>query len=103
MQKLSRAERQALASSGAKARWQRVKNKSVKMEAGIESSRATELPEAQYPGVLNFGGTEIPVYVLSNGQRVIARVAATEYLSDIKRGGDLESYIRVASLQSFPS
>ena len=101
MQKLSRAERQALASSGAKARWQRVKNKSVKMEAGIESSRATELPEAQYPGVLNFGGTEIPVYVLSNGQRVIARVAATEYLSDIKRGGDLESYIRVASLQPF--
>jgi P63C domain len=57
--------------------------------------------EARYPGVLKVAGAEIPVYVLSNGQRVVARVATTEFLTGVKRGGDLESYIRVGSLQGF--
>lgn len=101
MQKLSREERSALAREAAKARWQRVKSKGVTEEAGIELSREDYLPEAKYPGVLNLAGVEIPVYVLSNGQRVIARIAATEVLTGVKRQGDLESYIRAESLKGF--
>ena len=105
MRKLSRAERQALASQAAKARWTKTDEKRLTDLASMQVSRANdeqkELPTAKYPGVLNIAGTEIPVYVLSDGQRVIARVAATEVLSGIKRGGDLESYIKANSLKGF--
>src|SRR5689334_15089478 len=101
MKKLSRAERQALASQAAKTRWNKVKNQSDSQDAGIEASRA-ELLEARYPGILNLAGTEIPVYVLSNGQRVIARIAATKILTDSKtRQADLESYLRVEGLKPY--
>jgi hypothetical protein len=106
MGKLSREERSAIASAAAKARWQNIKKKEVAKEASIQVSRGSDLPEvpeAQYKGVLNLAGTDIPVYNLSDGKRVIARVAATEYLSGIKRGGALESYLGVASLQPFIS
>jgi hypothetical protein len=99
---MSRAERSELARKAAKERWQKVKNQKLTDGVGMESSRATEdMPVAKYPGTLNLVGTEIPVYVLSNGQRVIARVAATEILSDVKRGGDLISYIGAESLKPF--
>ena len=102
MKNLSRAERQALASQAAKARWKKVKNQADKGEAGIGEPRADDLPEARYPGVLNLAGVEIPVYVLSNGQRVIARIAATRVLAESKtRQADLESYLRVESLKPF--
>jgi hypothetical protein len=101
MQKLTRAERQAFGSRAAKIRWQKVRNQSVKEDAGIEEPRA-DLPEARYPGVLNLSGVEIPVYVLSNGQRVIARIAATKVLTDSKtRQADLESYLRVEGLKPY--
>jgi hypothetical protein len=101
MQKLSRAERQDLARQAAKARWKRAKNQTNTDEAGISKSRADVLPEARYPGVLNLAGVEIPVYVLSNGQRVIARIAATEVLTGVKRQADLESYLRVEGLKPY--
>jgi hypothetical protein len=102
MKKLSRAERQSLAKLAAEARWKRVENKALTEEAGIEQSRADSIPEARYPGVLNLAGVEIPVYVLSNGQRVIARIAATKVLTDSKtRQADLESYLRVEALKPF--
>jgi len=102
MKSLSRAERQALASQAATARWKKVKNQADKKEAGITESRADDLPEARYPGVLNLAGVEIPVYVLSNGQRVIARIAATRVLTESKtRQADLESYLRVEGLKPF--
>ena len=69
---------------------------------GSGSSRAESLPEARYPGVLNLAGVEIPVYVLSNGQRVITRMAATKVLTDSKtRQADLESYLRVEGLKPY--
>lgn len=40
-------------------------------------------------------------YVLSTGQRVIGRTSATELLTGIKGGGDLEKYIGVSSLSAF--
>jgi hypothetical protein len=101
MKKLSRVERQALASTAAKARWKKPKNQEVAESAGIEASRVTTVPKALYSGILKLGGTEIPVYVLSNGQKVLARIAATEALTGVKRQGDLESYIRVGSLREF--
>jgi len=102
MKKLSRAERQSLARQGAKARWQKAKNKSNQAEVSIVEPRADSLPEARYPGVLNLAGVDIPVYVLSDGQRVIARIAATKVLTDSKtRQADLESYLRVEGLKTF--
>jgi P63C domain len=101
MRKLSPAERRALASEAAKARWKKVKHQSVGNEAGIAESRADTLPEALYPGTLNLAGVDIPVYVLSNGQRVIARIAATEVLTGVKRQADIESYLRVEGLKPF--
>ena len=99
MKNLSRGERTKLARKAAKARWQQSKNKEVTEVASIEQSRG--IPEAKYPGTLNIAGVDMPVYVLSNGQRVIARIAATEILTGVKRQGDLESYLRVGSLHGF--
>jgi P63C domain-containing protein len=101
MQKLTRAERQALASQAARARWKRPQNQPHTKEAGITETRADEMPEARYPGSLNLAGVDIPVYVLSNGQRVIARIAATEVLTGVKRQADLESYLRVEGLKPY--
>lgn len=102
MKKLSRAERQSLARQGAKARWQKAKSGAVSTEAGTSDQRMDALPEARYPGVLNLAGAEIPVYVLSDGQRVIARIAATKVLTDSKkRQADLESYLSVEGLKPF--
>jgi P63C domain len=100
MQKLSREERGALASKAAKAKWKKVKTQQLTEVAGIEPSRV-DLPEARYKGTLTIAGTEIPVYVLSNGTRVISRISATEMLTGIKRQADLESYIRVEGLKQF--
>ena len=105
MEKLSRAERSALARKAAAARWERLKNQPKIVDVSIEGSRADDedagLPIARYPGILNLNGVDIPVYVLSNRQRVIARIAAIEVLSGTKRQGDLESYIGVTALQPF--
>ena len=102
MEKLSREERQALARKGANARWKKARDQSVGESAGIDAPREDgDLPVARYPGLLTLNGVGIPVYVLSNGQRVISRVAATEVLTSIKKQGDLESYIRGSALKSF--
>jgi len=101
MKKLSRAERQDLARQAAKARWEKPENQSLPVEASIDESRADSLPEGRYPGVLTLSGVDIPVYVLSNGQKVIARIAATEVLTGVKRQADLESYLRVETLKPY--
>jgi hypothetical protein len=62
--------------------------------------------EARLRGVLRLAidqEFEIPCYVLSNGQRVIGRTSATEWLTGIKGGGGLEKYLAVGSLKSFIS
>jgi|SRR5215218_2031732 len=61
----------------------------------------SSLPEAKYKGFLNLMGFEIPCYVLENGQRVIGRTSATEMLSGIKGGGNLEVYIGASALKPF--
>jgi len=102
MQKLSREERGKLARTAANARWEKTKNQALTNQAGKDVSREDDsLPVAKYPGELNIVGTKIPVYVLSNGQRVIARIAATEMLTGIERQADLESYLRASALKPF--
>lgn len=60
-----------------------------------------ELVEAKWKGTLRVLDIEIPCYVLSNGQRVIGRTAATEALTGIKGGGAFEKYIGVVALRPF--
>lgn len=87
-------QRKARASKAATARWENRKGKLVRLPEH-------KLPTAIYKGALELGGTEIPCYVLDNGQRVIGRTAYTESLTGIKGGGDLEKYLGVSSLKPF--
>lgn len=102
MEKLSREERQDLGRKGAMARWKKPRGQSFSESAGTDAPREDGgLPIARYPGVLTLNGVDIPVYVLSNSQHVISRVAATEVLTRIKKQGDLESYLRGSALHPF--
>ena len=94
MEKLSPEGRSDLARHAATKRWKRIE------ENGAASTREG-LPVAKYTGTLRVSGSEIPAYVLSNGERVIARISATEWLTGVKRQGDLESYLRAESLRPF--
>jgi hypothetical protein len=84
---LPKERRSEIAKKAADARWTKDKQET--------------LPVAKWKGVLNLIGLELPCYVLDNGQRVIGRTSATEMLTGIKGGGDLEKYIGVQSLQPF--
>lgn len=59
------------------------------------------IPKAEYMGILPIGDTELPVFVLDNGVRVISRTGATGLLTDKKGGGNLESYLQVSSLSTY--
>jgi P63C domain len=88
--KLPKERRAEIARGAASKRWADVK------------SKQESLPEAKWKGVLNLLGLEIPCYVLSpSEQRVIGRTNATEMLTGIKGGGDLEKYIGVQALRPF--
>ena len=71
------------------------------IEAIPPESLLENLPVAKYKGFLNLMDLEIPCYVLDNGQRVIGRTAATEMLTGIRGGGDLEKYLGVSPLKPF--
>jgi hypothetical protein len=76
------------------ARWAKTKGR-------VDVLPAIHVPTARHRGFLNLVGVEIPCYVLDNGQRVIGRTSATEMLSGIKGGGDLEKYLGVNQLKPF--
>lgn len=59
------------------------------------------VPTAQWPGALTIGEDELPCYVLEDGRRVITRTGALNFLTGGKGGGNLESYLRVKSLEAF--
>lgn len=58
-------------------------------------------PQAQWPGVLEVAGEELPCYVLSDGRRVITRTGALNFLTGGRGGGNLESYLRIQVLKPF--
>src|SRR5262249_54080650 len=102
---LSAEERSEIARKAVEARWAKTKPEEGQLGSleGVEAD-ATEgsiegLPEAKYKGFLNILDLDMPCYVLDNGQRVIGRTSATEMLTAIKGGGDLEKYLGVASLK----
>ena len=98
MEKLSSAERKALATTAAKARWKKAKELVGDPD---EIVPAGNLPEAKYKGFLNLLGVDLPCYVLENGQRVVGRTSFTEMLTGIKAGGGLEKYLGVEPLKPF--
>src|SRR5437868_11942655 len=71
-------ERKALAKKAAAARWAKAKASATPVQA------VHAVPTADYKGVLELGGVEIPCYVLEGGRRVIGRTSFTEVLTGIK-------------------
>ena len=92
---LSPERRSEIARKAVQARWAKKAGKGELVES------KENLPVAKYRGYLPVMEMEIPCYVLSNGQRVIGRTSATEMLTGIKGGGDLEKYLSVSSLKPF--
>jgi len=105
MKKLSKPEREALASKAAKARWGKPvpgENASKTFEPIVLSPENTALPVAKWPGVLSgIGDFEIPVYVLDDRRRMVSRTGATTVLTVGKGGGNLESYVQVKALERY--
>jgi hypothetical protein len=104
MKKLSKPEREALASKAAKARWKKSvpgENASKTYAPIVLNTENTVLPVAKWPGVLTIGDIEIPVYVLDDRRRVISRTGATTVLTVGKGGGNLESYVQVKALERY--
>lgn len=59
------------------------------------------VPTARWAGVLPIGeDNQLPVYVLTDGRRVISRTGATASLTG-RGSGNLESYIKVGALQPY--
>jgi len=113
--KLTQEERSNMARKAVQARWAKVRAGKPR-GSSIDSLEANEsfkpeiltddkaIPVANYKGVLDlreFGGLEIPCYVLEGGLRVIGRTSFTEMLTGIKGGGDLEKYLGVRQLRPF--
>src|SRR5438067_1930344 len=99
MQKLSLDERKELARKAARARW------SKEPKPGEDASTSNEenaqivvnktVPVAMWPGELAIG---IACYVLDDGRRIISRTGATDFLTEKRGGGNLESYTRVQAV-----
>jgi hypothetical protein len=58
-------------------------------------------PVAKWWGDLMLGDYPASCFVLDDGRRVISRTGATDVLTGGKGGGNLESYIEVASLSAY--
>lgn len=69
-------------------------------DSDIEQQRAVP-PEARWPGVLAIGDTELPVYVLDDGRRVISRTGATRVLAGPQGGGDFEGYLTPQAMRVY--
>lgn len=83
------------------------KSKSIMLTANdlrpgaIETKTPSTAPTAKWPGQLQVGEQEIPVYVLDDGRRVISRTGALNFLTNGKGGGNIESYLEVENLKLF--
>jgi hypothetical protein len=84
--------RRRIAKAGAVARWSK---------SAAEVKPPEGPPVAVLRGALTIMDLEIPCYVLDDGSRVIGRTSATEVLTGIKGGGDLEKYLGVSALRPF--
>lgn len=97
-EKLSPERRKEIARLANKAKQRKAMERKAKL---LAPDHIDYIPEAKYRGVLKFTGEELPCYVLDNGQRLISRIAATEFLTGIKGGGGLENYLGAKRLKPF--
>ena len=95
---LSAERRRQIASQAAKKRWQPPPGTPANAIPAADGS-APDL-FAKLPGILDLGGSELDVYVLSNGDRVIALNKVVRAISG-KEGGNLGEYIGVSALKPF--
>lgn len=114
MAKLTPEQRKELSRNAALERWRKQKARQLAKDAGIAdpggtvseevisaeimSSVPNDLPVAKWPGELQIG---ISCYVLTDGRRVISRNSATDFLTEKKGGGNLESYTRIQALKKY--
>lgn len=91
---LSAERRTEIARNAVQVRWGKTKVVEIVKET-------SDIPIAEHKGFLNIMEVDVPCYVLSTGQRVIGRVAATEMLSGFKYQGDLEGYLRSQNLKPY--
>ena len=100
---LSPERRKEIAADAARKRWTPdAAVADAEDEAEAEAPLSTEgLPIAQWRGILNLVGVDVPCYVLDDGQKIIGRTSATEVLTGIKGGGGLERYLGAKALEPF--
>jgi P63C domain len=72
----------------------------VKGSEQILPPGSDELPRATHWGELEIGNTQIPCYVLDNGQRVFSLKGIVVGLTGVE-GGQLAEYLKVRSLRPF--
>ena len=112
MERMTPEQRKEMARAGAMERWRRARAKqlmaasnvvtpgeSASNSSGIVevlSNIPSDLPIAKWPGELQIG---IACYVLSDGRRIISRTGATNFLTESKGGGNLESYTNIQVLK----
>jgi hypothetical protein len=104
MGKLTTEQRKELGRIAAKARWSKNKpggNALVLASGDAEVIATNTLPVAMWPGDLMIGDVEIPVYVLSDGRRIVSRTGATTILTGGKGGGNLESYLQIKVVEPY--
>ena len=113
MEKLTPEQRKELARAAAVERWRRARarqivaasdetpgaNASTQAEIGeVLANIPNDLPVAKWPGELRIG---MACYVLTDGRRIISRTGATDFLTEKKGGGNLESYTNIQALRKF--
>lgn len=64
-------------------------------------AKSNVLPVARHPGTLTVGDVQLNCYVLDDGRRIISRTGATEFLTEGRGGGNLESYVEVKTLEPY--
>ncbi len=89
--KLTPERRRQIAAEAARRRWAPTNFMASAMPAALF---------AKHVGVLDLGGSDLDVYVLSNGARVISLNKVVKAITD-KEGGNLGEYIGVSSLKEF--
>jgi hypothetical protein len=101
---LPASKRSDIASQAAIARWAKKRQEALDHQDGtanLDLAISEKMPVARYRGVVTLMGMDMPCYVLDTGQRVIGRTSATEILTGIAGGGDLEKYLGVSQLRQF--
>jgi hypothetical protein len=76
-------------------------NELVAQDEPKEVLTGTVLPVAKYPGSFRVENFTINCYVLNDGRRIISRTSATDFLTDARGGGNLESYIGIRDLELY--